>query len=145
MDRRSVISKTGKGLMEATGKTRLLSRALRNILKEVEGQISIAALAAKLAKVPETELLESMKALEKEGFVRDVTPAAPAPSAPAKRSAAAKSTAASEGEDLDFTSLAAQPVPQVPDDAALRARAEAERNAKLEAAVKAKAEADAMT
>src|SRR5215831_4209170 len=39
MNRRSILTKTGKGLMEATGKTSNLSRDLRNILKEIDGYV----------------------------------------------------------------------------------------------------------
>ena len=66
MDRRSVCSKTAKGLQEAIGKTSLLSRELRNILKEVDGKLSIEQLQKKLDKQPEAKLIEFMDSLEKE-------------------------------------------------------------------------------
>src|SRR5437773_1172949 len=115
MDRRSILSKTGKGLIEATGKTSLLPRALRNVLTEVEGQISFAALAAKFDTVQEAALVEAINTLEKEGFVRVALRAAAAPAA-GNASVGARRAAAG-GEDLDFTSATGHPAPQDIDDA----------------------------
>ena len=64
MDRRSVCSKTAKGLQEATGKTSLLSRELRNVLKEVDGRLSVEQLQKKLEKYSDAKMLEFMNALE---------------------------------------------------------------------------------
>jgi hypothetical protein len=44
MDRKTVFTKTTKGLMEATGKTRILSRDLRNLLKEIDGGVTFGGL-----------------------------------------------------------------------------------------------------
>jgi DNA-binding Lrp family transcriptional regulator len=70
MDLLSILTKTAKGLTEASGKTNLLSRSVRNILSEVDGRTPVADIAGKRGKIPAAELLEAMKALEKEGFVQ---------------------------------------------------------------------------
>jgi hypothetical protein len=44
MDRKTVFTKTAKGLMEATGETRILSRALRNLLKEIDDRVTSGGL-----------------------------------------------------------------------------------------------------
>src|SRR2546429_4681889 len=64
MNRRSILTKTGKGLMEATGKTSALSRDHRNILKEIDGKVSVSELMQKFAKMTEPELLEALRSME---------------------------------------------------------------------------------
>src|SRR6266513_1576105 len=59
MNRRSILTKTGKGLMEVTGKTSALSRDLRNILKEIDGKVSVSELLRTFSKMTEPELLEA--------------------------------------------------------------------------------------
>jgi len=71
MHRGTILTKTGKGLKEATGKTSNLSRDLRNVLKEIDGQISVSKLLDKFEKVTEPKLLEVLKQLETEGYVRE--------------------------------------------------------------------------
>src|SRR3972149_5707630 len=105
MDRNTILSKTPKGLGEASGKTSRLPRDERNVLKEVDGRTSVGQLQQKLEKIPEPKLLEMLAKFESDGFVRDTgagrTSATPASAAPA--SAAKPSTS---GEDeLDFTSV----------------------------------------
>jgi hypothetical protein len=48
MDRKTVFTKPAKGLMEATGKTRILSRDLRNRLKEIDGRVTFGGLQEKM-------------------------------------------------------------------------------------------------
>ncbi len=149
MNRRSILTKTGKGLMEVTGKTSALSRDLRNILKEIDGKVS--------SKMTEPELLEALKSMEREGYVREFVAKqeeAPRPSIP--RAPTAPSPADS-GEDLDFTAFTpARPSAKTGEDARLqvqaqeiarqaqatRAREEAAARARAEAAARARAEAD---
>ena len=50
MDRRTVLTKTAKGLMEVTGKTSLLPRDLRNVLSQVDGKATVGDLHQKLDK-----------------------------------------------------------------------------------------------
>src|SRR6266705_2292866 len=71
MNRRSILNKTGKGLMEATGKSSNLSRDLRNILKEIDGKVSVSGLLKKFEKIPERELGETLRNLVRDGYVRE--------------------------------------------------------------------------
>jgi len=64
MNRRSILTKTGKGLMEATGKTSDLARDLRNILKEIDGKVSVSELMRTFSRMTEPELLEALKSME---------------------------------------------------------------------------------
>src|SRR6266513_5655920 len=103
MNRRSILTKTGKGLMEATGKTSNLARELRNILKEIDGKVSVSELLEKFGKMPEPRLLEALVSMEREGYVREfVGKQDEAPRAAAGRAPIASSSTDS-GEDLDFT------------------------------------------
>jgi hypothetical protein len=156
MNRRSILTKTGKGLMEATGKTSNLSRDLRNILKEIDGKVSVSELSEKFEKMSEAKLLEALGTMEREGYVRefvgkqDEGPRTPAPRGPASQSFG-------EGSDLDFTSFTpAKPNAKANEEARLqaqaqeiarqaqatRAREEAAAKAKAEAVARARAEAD---
>ena len=157
MNRRSILTKTGKGLMEATGKTSALSRDLRNILKEIDGKVSVSELLRTFSKMTEPELLEALKSMEREGYVREFVgkqEEAPRPSAP--RAPTAPSSADS-GEDLDFTAFTpAKPSAKTSEDARLqtqaqeiarqaqatRTREEAAAKAKAEIAARARAEAE---
>src|SRR5262249_49887308 len=101
MNRRSILTKTGKGLMEATGKTSNLSRDLRNILKEIDGKVSVSDLSEKFSKMTEQKLLEALSTMERDGYVRefvgkqDEAPRGPAAAGPGSQSLG-------DGSDLDF-------------------------------------------
>ncbi len=143
--------------MEATGKTSALSRDLRNILKEIDGKVSVSELMRKFSKMTEPELLEALKSMAREGYVREFVAKqdeAPRPSIP--RTPTAPSSADS-GEDLDFTAFTpAKPSAKTSEDARLqvqaqeiarqaqatRAREEAAARARAEAAARARAEAE---
>src|SRR5258708_15861399 len=103
MNRRSILTKTGKGLMEATGKSSNLSRDLRNILKEIDGKVSVSELLKKFEKIPEREIGEALRSLVRDGYVREfigqqdggpraATGRPPAPQAPG-----------AAGDSIDFT------------------------------------------
>ena len=157
MNRRSILTKTGKGLMEVTGKTSDLSRDLRNILKEIDGKVSVSELLKTFSKMTEPELLEALKTMEREGYLREFVgkrDEAPRPSIP--RAPTAPSSADS-GEDLDFTAFTpAKPSVKTGEDARLqvqaqeiarqaqatRAREEAAAKARAEVAARARAEAE---
>jgi len=157
MNRRSILTKTGKGLMEATGKTSALSRDLRNILKEIDGKVRVSELMQKFSKMTEPELLEGLKSMEREGYLREFVgkqDEAPRPSIP--RTPTSPSSA-DGGEDLDFTAFTpAKPSTKTSEDARLqtqaqdiarqaqatRAREEAAARARAEVAARAKAEAE---
>jgi len=150
MNRRSILTKTGKGLMEATGKTSNLSRDLRNILKEIDGKVSVSELLEKFGKMPEPRLLETLSGMAKEGYLREfVGKQDEAPRAPAGR-APAQSSADGGGEDLDFTAFTpAKPSAKTGEDARLQAQAQEiarqaqATRAREQAAAKARAEAAA--
>jgi hypothetical protein len=150
MNRRSILTKTGKGLMEATGKTSNLSRDLRNILKEIDGKVSVSELLEKFGRMPEPRLLEALSGMEKEGYLREfVRKQDEAPRAPMGRAPAQSSTDGG-GEDLDFTAFTpAKPSAKTGEDARLQAQAQEiarqaqATRAREEAAAKARAEAAA--
>jgi len=156
MNRRSILTKTGKGLMEATGKTSNLSRDLRNILKEIDGKVSVSELTETFSKLGETKLLESLSAMERDGYLREfVAKQDEGPRTPVGRGPASQSLG--EGSDLDFTAFTpAKPNAKANEDARLqaqaqeiarqaqatRAREEAAAKARAELAARAKADAD---
>jgi hypothetical protein len=158
MNRRSILTKTGKGLMEATGKTSALSRDLRNILKEIDGKVSVSELLRTFSKMTEPELLEGLKSMEREGYLREfVGKQEEAPPRPSVPRAPTAPSAADSGEDLDFTAFTpAKPSAKTSEDARLqaqaqdiarqaqatRAREEAAAKAKAEIAARARAEAE---
>ena len=126
--------------MEATGKTSNLSRDLRNVLKEIDGKVSVSVLLERLDKFTEPRLLEALAGLEIDGYVREfLGPQDTGGYAPVGR--APISQAPSDlGEDLDFTSFnPAKSVPRQREEAAARAKAEALARAKIEAEQKARA------
>ena len=157
MNRRSILTKTGKGLMEVTGKTSALSRDLRNILKEIDGKVSVSELMQKFAKMTEPELLEALRNMEREGYLREfIGKQEEASRPPIPRTPTAPSSA-DGGEDLDFTAFTpAKPSAKTNEDArlqaqaqeiarqaqAMRAREEAAAKARAEAAARARAEAE---
>ncbi len=152
MNRRSTVTKTGKGLMEATGKTSDLSRDLRNILKEIDGQVGFPTLLNSLDRYTELQLLEALKALERDGYIREFVGQASGPaSRPAPQPPGSPATKGG-AQDLDFTSLGSTPIArdagaanpktgthgQVNTDALDRARREAEERARKEAETRAR-------
>lgn len=108
MHRGTILTKTGKGLMEATGKTSNLSRDLRNVLKEIDGQVSVSKLLDKFENVPEPKLLEVLTRLEIEGYVREFVGQKDEPRASTGRPSISQPPA-DVGEDLDFTSIGSIP------------------------------------
>src|SRR6266487_515322 len=149
MNRRSILTKTGKGLMEVTGKTSDLSRDLRNILKEIDGKVSVSELLKTFSKMTEPMLPEALKSMEREGYLREFVgkrDEAPRPSIP--RAPTAPSSADS-GEDLDFTAFTpAKPSVKTGEDARLQVQAQEiarqaqATRAREEAAARARAEAE---
>ena len=138
MDRSTVLTKTAKGLMETSGKTSLLSRDLRDVLKEVDGRGTVGELQKRLDR-PEPKLLEALKQLVREGFIREFV------TVPKTESPPTQSPVVDE-DDLDFTAApskaapkaAAVPVAQVRNLEAERQQREAEEIARTAAATRAK-------
>src|SRR5262249_22962878 len=155
MNRRSILTKTGKGLMEATGKTSNLSRDLRNILKEIDGKVSVSDLSEKFDRMSEQKLLEALGTMEREGYVRefigkqDEGPKTPAPPGRAEQTGGTGGTGGTHS-DLDFTAFTpSKPNAKENEEARLQAQAqEIARQARAtrareEAAAKAKSDATA--
>ncbi|MCP6725889.1 hypothetical protein NL526_27920, partial [Klebsiella pneumoniae] len=71
MDRKSVFTKTAKGLMEASGKTSVLPRQLRNVLKDVDGRLTVADLLERVGKLTEPKLMEILTQMTGDGFVKE--------------------------------------------------------------------------
>ena len=153
MDRTTVFTKTAKGLLEATGKTSVLARDLRAVLKEIDGKATVGEVQARLDKMPEAKLQETLDVLAKGEFIREFSQTVPPAARPPKGSAAG-------GMDLDFTaaiptlSTAARQAEEAARqkaqaaaaaEAAARTKTEAEARARAaaEAAARAKAEAEA--
>ena len=143
MDRRTVLTKTAKGLMEVTGKTSLLPRDLRNVLSQVDGKATVGDLHQKLDKYTETKLLETLAKLSKDGFVREFV------SAPASISPPSQVPIVQEDMDLDFTALMSKPPNRAEVSAQTKAEFEdvarqvAQARARQEADAKSRADADA--
>jgi hypothetical protein len=147
MDRRTVLTKTAKGLMEVTGKTSLLPRDMRNVLSQVDGKATVGDLHVKLDKFTETKLFDALGKLVREGFVREFV------SAPASVSPPSQVPIVQEDVDLDFSSLISRPPSKAEVTAQNNAeaeavgrevaRAQAESRARAEAAAKAKSDAEA--
>jgi len=135
MDRRTVLTKTAKGLMEVTGKTSLLPRDLRNVLSQVDGKATVGDLHQKLDKYTETKLLETLGKLSKDGFVREFV------SAPASISPPSQVPIVQEDMDLDFTALMSKPPNKA--EVSAQTKAEFEDVARQVAQARARQEADA--
>lgn len=71
MDKTSVFSKTGKGLLALKHKSRALSQALVSVLGLVDGKTTLAGLAEK-SKLREADLYSAVKTLTDERFIREV-------------------------------------------------------------------------
>ena len=134
MDGSSIFSKTGKGMLEASGKSSVLARADRAVLAKIDGKTRAAEINKSFEKIDEAKFLALLRQLEKDGFVREVASSAVPPvSAPPKPVApppAAKPAGAAAGEDLDFTQALVMPTkaaapaaPKRPVDLAAQVRA----------------------
>src|SRR5438552_526412 len=149
MNRRSILTKTGKGLMEATGKSSNLSRDLRNILKEIDGKVSVSGLLKKFEKIPERELGEALRNLVRDGYVREFIGQQDGGPRVATGRPPAPQASEGAGGDLDFTDFT--PLKPSSEDERLQAQArEIARQAQAtrtreEAAAKTKAKTQAST
>ncbi|MGP1678096.1 MAG: hypothetical protein ACTS6J_13175 [Burkholderiales bacterium] len=110
MDCETVFTKTARGTMEAAGKTSVLSRDMRTLLKEIDGKATVAEVQFKFGKVPQARLQEALQALMRNDFIREFKQA---PAAAPAQSPAEVDT------DLDFTVA-------IPTISALAKRAEGE-------------------
>ena len=153
----TIYSKTAKGMREASGKTKNLSRELRTLLKLVNGKATLEELRAQLADSDQDALEPCIVSLVKEDYIHvvehvELEPRAPPLAAkPTAKAPAAKPIPApaadEDGGDLDFFAApAAAPPPVTPKVppvapnnqeaqaiAAKRAAAEAEEKARAAA------------
>src|SRR5215831_12451260 len=80
MNPTAIYSKSGKGVQEASGKTSLLSRGDRAILSAIDGRATLGDVATKVGKGWNPDFEKLINQLDKDGFIREVSPgAAPAP------------------------------------------------------------------
>src|SRR5256885_2936900 len=135
--------------MEATGKTSALSRDLRNILKEIDGKVSVSELLRTFSKMTEPDLLEALKSMEREGYVREFVGKQEEAPRPSIARAPTAPSPADSGEDLDFTAFTpARPSAKTGEDARLQVQAQEiarqaqATRAREEAAARARAEAE---
>lgn len=77
MDNYTIFTKTAKGLSEALGKTKALSRESRKILKEVDGKVSLAEIIDKLDDIAEAKIQVAMAKMLADDFVREFGTTAP--------------------------------------------------------------------
>jgi hypothetical protein len=76
MDDRTIFTKTAKGLGEAVGKTKLLSRDARKVIKEVDGKASFMVLIDRLDGMSDDKLLVILRKLIADDYVREFNPPA---------------------------------------------------------------------
>jgi hypothetical protein len=123
MNASAIYSKSGKGVQEAAGKTSHLSRPDRAVLSAIDGRATLAEVAQKVGKTFDGEFEKLVQALDKGGFIREVsagTAGAAKPGAAPKP--AAKPASLDPASDLDFTAALqmprgsgrTQPPPQAP-------------------------------
>ncbi|HEX9397959.1 MAG TPA: hypothetical protein VF943_14590 [Burkholderiales bacterium] len=119
MNPTAIYSKTGKGVQEASGKTSLLKRPDRAVLSAIDGRATLGDVAQKVGKTFDADFEKLVGQLDKDGFVREVSPgvapAAPKGAAPAARTPPRPAApAADPGGDLDFSSITPAPKPAAP-------------------------------
>ena len=71
MDNRTIFTKTAKGVGEAVGKTKLLSRDFRKVLKEIDGNASLGLLLDRLSSYSEKKLRDMLAELAREDYIRE--------------------------------------------------------------------------
>jgi AsmA-like C-terminal region len=163
MDRKTILTKTAKGVMQINQKAASLSRDLTKILKFIDGKSNVDELSQK-ADLPVPALEKALEQLLKEGFIKvfvtradpptgfddDFDFTAPGKLAPASRTKGPTTTPVARVRD-DAVALAAarekaQAESQGREKAQAEARARVEREAqiraRLEVEVRAKAEAE---
>src|SRR5471032_2126983 len=118
MDSSSIFSKTGKGMLEASGKSRLLSRGDRAVLAQIDGKTRVSEVNKKFENIDEAKFLQLLQQLEKDGFVRELASSSAPAASPAAKPAAKPpeppkplkpAAGADPDEDLDFTQALVMP------------------------------------
>jgi hypothetical protein len=111
MNPTAIFSKSGKGVQEASGKTSQLSRPDRAVLSAIDGRATLADVAGKVGKQFDNEFKALVNKLDKDGFIREVSPGAAGSAGGGAKPSAAPAKPASKPtapmdivSDLDFTS-----------------------------------------
>ena len=118
MDKESLFSKTGKGLLEIKSKSNRLSREHVRVLTLVDGKAKFSDLAAQ-TRMPEPDLRRIVTQLCDGGFIKELI----ATGSNAGPRSSAGDGAAPEEDDLDFTRVLgpAKPTASQVDSAAVKA------------------------
>ena len=61
MDGSSIFSKTGKGMLEASGKSSFLPRADRAVLAQIDGKTRVSEVNKKFEKIDEAKFLQLLQ------------------------------------------------------------------------------------
>ncbi|HEX8987093.1 MAG TPA: hypothetical protein VF816_03965 [Rhodocyclaceae bacterium] len=146
MNRKAIVTKTAKGMREASGGMRSLGRSERRVLKEVDGKSTLDDLALRLGSMAEP-IEEIVARMVADGYIRELPLAPQEAPRETRREAPREAPAdADDALDLDFTRSAADSKPQPKPDAGRSAARAAEeqleraRQAAAEAAKRAAAE-----
>src|SRR3981081_1415547 len=70
----AIYSKSGKGVQEASGKTSLLKREHRVVLAAIDGRATLADVAQKSGNEYDADFQRLIVQLDKDGFIREVSP-----------------------------------------------------------------------
>ncbi|MET3139358.1 hypothetical protein AAKU61_003739 [Undibacterium sp. GrIS 1.2] len=70
MDKQVIYTKTAKGLAEAIGKTKQLSRGLRSVLKEINGSAPVELVQSNLGNLADKKLEKALEQLLKDSYIR---------------------------------------------------------------------------
>ncbi len=118
MDKESLFSKTGKGLLEIKSKSNRLSREHVRVLTLVDGKARFSDIAAQ-TRMPEPDLRKIVTQLCDGGFIKEL----PVTGSNAGLRSSAGDSAASEEDDLDFTGVLgpAKPTASQVDSGAVKA------------------------
>jgi hypothetical protein len=71
MDKTSVLSKTGRGLLQIKHKSHQLAEAQFRVLKLIDGKATVDALASRVL-MNDRDLQDALKALADRGFIREL-------------------------------------------------------------------------
>ena len=118
MDKESLFSKTGKGLLEIKSKSNRLSREHVRVLALVDGKARFSDIAAQ-TRMPEPDLRKIVTQLCDGGFIKEL----PAAGSGAASGSSVGESATSEEDDLDFTRVLgpAKPMASQVDSAGVKA------------------------
>jgi len=118
MNPTAIYSKSGKGVQEASGKTSLLKRPDRAVLSAIDGRATLADVAQKVGKSFDADFQKLVTQMDKDGFIREVSPgaspAAAKPAGPAAKTPPKPAAPMDAASDLDFSSFAPAPKPPPP-------------------------------